>query len=150
MVFSPDGGTFTSFLSDGTMNSGMSRQQEYTIMKQEKWLYSHVLSPDGKTLVSRTSDGTIELWNVKTQENITTFKGHRSLTLPGLAISPDGNFLAVDVVDASVGGWTTDSSLHLWDLKTQRNIATLKESKDSGHGIPPDNTLFATGRERGN
>ena len=147
MVFSPDGGTFTSLSADGTIELwNVKTQENITIMKYEKRVYSHVLSPDGKTLVSGKTDGTIELWNVKTQENITTFKGHRSVSLPRLAISPDGNFLAVGVVDASVGGWTTDSSLHLWDLKTQRNIATLKESKGFwGMAFSPDNTLFATG-----
>ena len=147
LVFSPDGRTLTSVSSDGTIELwNVATKENTTFMKQEKWPSSHVLSPDGKTLVSGTREGTIELWNVKTQENITTFQGHGGITLPGLAISPDGNFLAVYVVDAWVGGWVTDSSLHFWDLKTQRNIATLKESKGFwGMAFSPDNTLFATG-----
>ena len=147
LVFSPDGGTFTSVSSDGTIELwNVKTQENITLMKQEKWGYSHVLSPDGKTLVSGTREGTIELWNVKTQENITTFQGHGGITLPRLAISPDGNFLAVKVTDAWVGGWVTDSSLHFWDLKTQRNIATLKDSKGFWSlAFSPDNTLFATG-----
>ena len=147
MVFSPDGRTLTCVSSDGTIELwNVATKENITFMKQDKWVYSHVLSPDGRTLVSGTTDGTIELWNVATKENITTFKGHEGLTLPALAISPDGNFLAVNVVDAWGGFWVTDGSLHLWDLTTQRTITTLKESKGfSSMAFSPDSTLFAAG-----
>ena len=147
MVFSPDGRTLTSLLSDGTIELwDVATKENISIMKENKWVWSHVLSPDGRTLASGTSDGTIELWDVATKENITTFKGHESLSLPRMAISPNGNFLAVAVVDAWVGGWVTDSSLHLWDVTTQRNIATLKDPKGFWSlAFSPDNTVFAAG-----
>ena len=147
MVFSPDGRTLTSVSADGTVELwNVATKQNITIMKQNKWVWSHVLSPDGRTLTSVSIDGTIELWNVATKQNITTFKGHGSLFSPNVAISPDGNFLAVGVVDAAEGGRVKDSSLHLWDVTTQRNIATLKDPKGFWSlAFSPDNTVFAAG-----
>ena len=151
MVFSPDGRTLTSLSADGTVELwNVATKQNITIMKQNKWVWSHVLSPDGRTLASVSTDGTIELWNVATKQNITTFKGHGSLFFSKVAISPDGNFLAVAAVDAAEGGWIKDSSLHLWDVTTQRNIATLKNPKGFWSlAFSPDNTVFAAGTGNG-
>ena len=107
---------------------------------------SMVFSPDGRTLTSISSDGTVELWNVATKQNITTFKGHGSLFTPNAAFSPDGKFLAVAVIDAEQGRRIKDGSLHLWDVTTQRNIATLKDPKGFwAMAFSPDNTVFAAG-----
>ena len=131
MVFSPDSRTLTCVLTDGTVERwNVATKENITIMKQDKWDWSHALSADGRSLACVSTDGTIELWNVATKENITTFKGHVSLYLQNVAFSPDGNFLAVAVVDA----WNerrriTNASLHVWDLRTQRTIATFKEPK---------------------
>jgi WD40 repeat protein len=74
---------------------------------------NHVLfTPDGKTLASaHNADNTqqiIHLWDVPTQRQIRTFRGHDGV-LSCLAFSPDGRLLATG---------SSDTTVLIWDLKS--------------------------------
>ena len=102
-------------------------------------------SPDGQTLASggwADPDRTVHLWDVSTQERV------GGLELPGLkgvtavALTPDGNTLAVGYGDGDIA---------LWDMKTQRQIAQQTVVRRILTGIPwtltfsPDGQLLAAG-----
>ncbi|WP_413168084.1 WD40 repeat domain-containing protein [Capilliphycus salinus ALCB114379] len=54
---------------------------------------SIAFTPDGNILASGSSDKYIKLWDVKTQTEITTFRGHSSY-VGSVAFSPDSQILA--------------------------------------------------------
>ncbi|MBD1813658.1 AAA-like domain-containing protein [Microcoleus vaginatus DQ-U2] len=98
--------------------------------------YSVALSPDGKTLASASTDNTIKLWNLQTQKEISTLRGHRD-SVYSVAFSPDGKTLA---------SASADNTIKLWNLQTQKEISTLR-----GHSnwvisvaISPDGKTLAS------
>lgn len=99
-------------------------------------LESHTLafSPDGATLAVAYDDGTVNLWNVSTRTNLTTFR-HGS-DVQTVAFSPDGTTLAS-------GGLYGHAKL--WDIATQTNIATFSSplTKPLGHSDSIDPVVFS-------
>ena len=90
----------------------------------------------GTLLASVLEDGTIKLWDVATNANIATLKGHEGVVW-SVAFSPDGKMLA------SAGG---DGTVRLWDVATNTNIATLEghEGLVTAVAFSPDGTLLAS------
>ena len=81
-------------------------------------VHSVAFSPVDATLLATGSwDGTVKLWDVVTERDIATLKGHTG-PVSSVAFSSDGSTLAT-------GSW--DRTVKLWDVETERNIATLKE-----------------------
>lgn len=72
----------------------------------------------GGTLPVPSFDSDIRLWDLKSGQQIKTFKGHTS-TVNSLAFSPDGKYIL------SAG---TDRTTRLWDVEAEKEIKSLELS----------------------
>ncbi len=68
---------------------------------------SVAFSPDGKYLASGSQDNTVKLWNVESQNEITTLQGHSSY-VHSVTFSPDGKYLASGSTDKTVKLWSVE------------------------------------------
>ena len=82
-----------------------------------------VFSPDGRHLLTPARHSTVELWNVKTLRLEGRFDGYTGDWREGVAISPDGAFIATFEINNS-------TSVCVWDVGAQR----LLWRKTSGNG----------------
>ena len=101
-------------------------------------VHSVAFSPVDATLLATGSwDGTVKLWDVVTERDIATLKGHTG-PVSSVAFSSDGSTLAT-------GSW--DRTVKLWDVETERNIATLKEHTAgiTSVAFSSDGSTLATG-----
>ncbi len=73
------------------------------------------LSPDG-SLIAIAKPHSVELWNIKTEKNITLFKFNRNY-LVGVRFSPDGKKLASVLAD---------NTIRLWDIHSFKQLAVFK------------------------
>ena len=71
-------------------------------------------SPDGKILAIGSNNSSIQLWDIATNELITTFTGHIG-SAHSLAFSADGNTLA---------SGSSDGTVRFWDIKTKKPLQT--------------------------
>lgn len=119
VAFSPDGKTLASAGADhfgGTSGAVAiwnieTGQDLATLHGHTERIPAVAFSPDGKTLASGLRDGTVKLWNVKTGENIHTYRrGGRAV-----AFSPNGKTLAAR-------SW---NAIKLWDVAKRKNISTI-------------------------
>src|SRR5947209_5823363 len=69
---------------------------------------SVAFSPDGKTLASSGADQTVRLWEVATNRELATLRGHTGQVW-SVAFSPDGKTLASS---------SRDGAVKLWDVVT--------------------------------
>jgi len=75
-----------------------------------------MLHPDGMILATGTVDNLVRVWDLKSQKNVATFRGHKG-PITDLKFSENGFFLATSA---------EDTVLKLWDLRGPKNIATLQ------------------------
>ena len=144
IAFSPDGATFASASADrfgGT--PGAVTLWDIETGKDLATLHGHTervpavaFSPDGKTLASGLRDGTVKLWNVKTGENIHTYRGGGY----AVAFSPDGKTLAAR-------SW---NNIKLWDVAKRKNISTIPIGREplsmsTALAFSPDSQVLAWG-----
>jgi WD40 repeat protein/serine/threonine protein kinase len=81
-----------------------------------RWYSGVAFSPDGETLASAGMDESVELWDVSSEKQITTLRGHTGF-VQSVAFSHQGDILAS-------GG--TDTTVKLWDLASGRLDSTLR------------------------
>ena len=119
MAFSPDGSTFVSGSSDGTLKlwDTASRRELQTL--RHRGVTSVAFSPDGRIIVSGSRDNTLKVWATVSGRELRTLAGHRDW-VKAVAFSPDGR----TIVSAS-----HDKTLKLWDAATGRELRSL-----AGHG----------------
>jgi WD40 repeat protein len=88
----PNGRTLVSAASDlrfWDLNSG---QQLLRLQPRSTAYRSCAVSPGGRRLAVGAADGLITIWDLTSQEEVATFKGHES-TIERIAFLPDGNTL---------------------------------------------------------
>jgi WD40 repeat protein len=73
-------------------------------------------SPDGQTFASGDYRATIQLWDIRTEQQILTLNGH-SQPVYTIAFSPDGQTLA---------SGSGDKTIKLWDIGRRLENYTLK------------------------
>ena len=141
MSFSPDGTTFASGSSDGTIKLwDVVTKEDIATFEDARSIGSVVFSPDGTMLATGTYR-VIKLWDVSTRANIAALEGHTDWVL-SVSFSPDGTMLAS-------GSW--DRTVKLWDVSTRANIATFEGHTGGVYSVSfsPDGTTLASGSADG-
>ncbi len=144
MTFSPDGATLVSASWSGTVRLLDVETESAANLYGHTSLRSMALSADGNILATALENGQVALWNTSTHFRIGTLVATLSpgstrtfpYSLRSVAFSPNGATLAA-------GSFTR---LHLWDLATRTEIATLREHNGWLESIAfsPDGALVAT------
>jgi len=75
-----------------------------------------MLHPDGLILATGTEDNLVRVWDLKSQKNVATFRGHKG-PITDIKFSENGYYLATSA---------QDTLLKLWDLRGPKNIHTLQ------------------------
>ena len=138
MVFSPDGVTLASASRLGAVRLRDLETENAVSLYGHIPLNSMALSPDGNILATALASSQVTLWNSSTHSRIATLLWDFTAPyqLRSVAFSPDGGTLAA-------GSYRR---LHLWDLATRTEIATLKEHNGWVNSVAfsPDGALVAT------
>ncbi|MCZ6691280.1 MAG: hypothetical protein O7H41_16965 [Planctomycetota bacterium] len=95
------------------------------------------LSPDGRALAIGTAKGMIQIWEMATGKQITSWQAHPEL-ITSLAFSPDGQILA---------SASQTETIRLWDWTTAAEIQTLvgHEGWVLSVAFSPDGKTLASG-----
>jgi len=75
-----------------------------------------MLHPDGLLLGTGADNSLVQVWDLKSQKNVCTFKGHKG-EITDLCFSENGFYLATTA---------KDNTIKLWDLRGPTNVSTLK------------------------
>ena len=80
--------------------------------------FDSTFSPDGRYLIVASMRPDVEIWNVVTRQLEGYFEGHTGNWVEGVAISPDGNYVATfEETTATVYVWNMETRHLLWKAK---------------------------------
>lgn len=135
LAFSPDSATLVSGSADGIIRFWDTENGDPLsdrITGHTQWVRAATFFKDSSTLASVAFNGEITFWDVKTPQKPTIHtEGHRD-KLSTLAFSPDGTKLVSVGAEGSMifgagfSTWRTDHLIRLTDVKTGRELATLR------------------------
>ena len=103
---------------------------ELSRLKGPKWVTSVAFLPTGDAVLLGSSDGMIHLWDIRTFQEIYTFRGHEH-TIWSVAISKDGRYM--------VSG-SEDRTACIWDMKIRHKLHVLRLAR-SDREIPANHVL---------
>jgi DNA-binding beta-propeller fold protein YncE len=83
------------------------------------WIESVAFSPDGQYLVSGSQDNSVRVWNARTGQGVSTFRGHAG-KISSVAFSPDGRLLA---------SGSDDTTLRIWNAGTGQRVHRLSHRR---------------------
>ena len=135
IAFSPDGKTLVSvYLFDIQLWDVKTGEITKTLEGHTVKINSIAFSPDGKTLASGSCQeknedydcvkGDIKLWNLETEEEISSLEGH-SNEVNSVAFSPDGKILASGSCEEEKDYSCIKGDLKLWNIETKQIIKSF-------------------------
>ena len=102
------------------------------------------ISQDGKVMAAQTGGDKIALWDLTTKRQIADLPG--SASIRRLALSPNGNLLAVGTLNAR-----GEPTVEVWDVPARMIRGTLNlRSPVRSLAVSPDESLLATFDNKGN
>ncbi len=106
--------------------------------------HDYVFTPDSKHLIVASKRPDIELWSLETHELIGHYEGHAGNWVEGLAISPDGRYLAsFESITNFVYLWDVVSTQLLWKVPIDdREISELLFSPNGEHLYAAHNNVY--------
>ena len=115
LAFSPDSRRFVSVRGGTASIWDVASFRRLPPVRQHKQLvWTCAWSPDGKLLATGSTDGTTTLWDASTGKDLATLTGEMQV-MGAAAFSRDGRTLAT----------CGSKGVRLWNLATQRDVATL-------------------------
>ncbi|MEV0618910.1 hypothetical protein AB0I81_36715 [Nonomuraea sp. NPDC050404] len=148
MAFSPDGRTFATSSTAGTVQlwdtatrrragGVIGRADHKSIRRPIKEL---AFTPDGKHLITAGAGDTVRIWDTATHRQVgKPLTGHTG-DINGMSLSPDGTTLATV---------SADNTMRLWNLADHEQIGDALQAHDIAAGLAsvafsPDGKRFAT------
>ncbi len=131
IAFAPDGLTIALAIKSRIYIADVQtgKQLRHIDTENKGGLRGMIFSRDGKNLVSSTGESKVVVRNVGSGQAIHTFEGREGLP-QSLALSPDGNTIALGTVGHSV---------QLWDVVSGKELFT----EYIGHDFPVECLAFA-------
>jgi uncharacterized repeat protein (TIGR01451 family) len=152
VAFSPDGnqlvtasgwGTFAEFFArvwntQSAQLTGVFQGHTYNVLDA-------VFSPDGTKILTGSMDGTARIWEVATEQELSSFVDPSFRFVNAVAYSPDGNYI---LTGSSLLGASSPEAI-VWDVNTGDVVQSFMHMQDiNSVAFSPDGTKIATGSGR--
>eukprot|EP01027_Heterolobosea_sp_BB2_P013847 GEZU01019928.1.p1 GENE.GEZU01019928.1~~GEZU01019928.1.p1 ORF type:complete len:522 (+),score=130.99 GEZU01019928.1:114-1568(+) len=100
------------------VNTGIKIYQSTTNEEIDAGYTCTQFHPDGLILGTGATDSVIRIWDMNSQENVATFKGHKKGSkITAISFSENGYYMA---------SASDDSTVKLWDLRKLSNFHTIE------------------------
>ncbi|MBA2265043.1 MAG: hypothetical protein H0W17_01515, partial [Chloroflexi bacterium] len=137
--FAPDGSTVAAVGRDGIAR--IWDVETATVVTQFKGhtniSWRTAFSPDGRYLFTTSQDKSARMWDVETGEQVRYFPGHGISAVAGVAVSPDGETVAIGSYDGFVQVTPVDGEA-LTDSVCDRLLRDFTDIERTIYGISDD------------